>query len=174
MKYRSITLSGQIASGTSTAAKNIAQKLNLKYESAGDFFRKYALEHNIPLYDKAQIPDEVENTVDSKLTELAKSGGWVIDAHYLGYFTKDNPEVLKVLLTCDKQERFKRALNRTHTHIETIEDIKKRENGLDKKFRKLYANENFLNPKFFNLIIDSTHTSQKEVTSKIAGMFEVK
>lgn len=170
--YHSIVISGQIASGTSTAAKNVAQKLNLEYESAGDFFRKYALEHNIPLYDKTQIPDEVENTVDNKLTELAKNTGWVIDAHYLGYFTKDNPKVLKVLLTCKDNERFKRALARHHTHEETIEEIKKREAGLDAKFKKLYSNEDYLDPKFFDLIIDSTHTSQEEVLKQIVEKFK--
>ncbi|MEK7580804.1 MAG: cytidylate kinase family protein [Patescibacteria group bacterium] len=169
--YRSIVISGQIASGTSTAAKNVAQKLNLKYESAGDFFRKYALEHNIPLYDKAQIPDNVDQEADAKLAELAKSGGWVIDAHYLGYFTKDNPEVLKVLLKCEDKERFKRALARHHTHAETVEEIKKREVGLDAKFKKLYSNEDYLDPKFFNLQIDTTNKPEEEVLKQIVDKF---
>lgn len=170
--YKSIVISGQIAAGTSTAAKNVAEKLNLKYESAGDFFRKYVLEHNIPLYDKAQIPDALDQEVDAKLTELAQSGGYAIDAHYIGYFTKDNPDVLKILLTCDEDERIKRALARKHTHAETPEDIKKREVGLDKKFRKLYADEDHVDPKFFDLTIDTTNTSQEEVNKKILNKFQ--
>src|SRR5574338_594149 len=124
MAYKSIAISGQIASGTSTAAKNVAQALGFQYESAGDFFRKYVLSHNIPLYDKAQIPDDVEREVDGRLLETAKKGEYVIDGHYIGYFTKDDPEVLKVLLLCQDDVRFKRALKRTHTHAETIEEIK--------------------------------------------------
>mgnify|MGYP003394342871 CR=1 FL=1 len=172
MKYSSIALSGQIAAGTSTASKNVAKKLNLNLESAGDFFRKYVLDNNIPLWDKGQIPDNLDQEVDKKLTALAKNGGYTIDAHYIGYFTKDMPNVLRVLLTCQDEERFKRALSRVHTHKETIEDIKKREDGLDVKFRKLYSDEYFLDPKFFTLKIDTTNTTQEEVAKKIIDEFE--
>src|SRR5438128_2470645 len=153
MKYRSIAISGAVASGTSTAAKTLAEKLNLKYVSAGDFFREYALANNFPLYDKEKIPDELDKKMDEELTELAKKGGVIVDAHYIGYFTKDDPQVLKVLLTCDYEIRISRALSRSHTHQETEEEIKLREEGLDKKFHKLYADENYLNPEFFDLVV---------------------
>ncbi|HSX18941.1 MAG TPA: cytidylate kinase family protein [Candidatus Saccharimonadales bacterium] len=171
MKYSSIAISGQIASGTSTAGKALAQQLGLKYESAGDFFRKYALENNIPLHDKELIPDDLDKDVDQELTKLAQNGGYIIDAHYIGYFTKDAPSVLKVLLTCDEQERIKRALAREHTHKENAEEVKLREQGLDKKFRRIYADENYLDPKFFNLTIDTTNTQPEDVVKKIINRF---
>ena len=170
-KYTSIAVSGPIAAGTTTTAKALAEKLNLRYESAGDFFRNYVLERNIPLHDKAQIPDELDREVDEKLTEMAKNGGVVIDGHYIGYFTPDMPHVLKVLLTCDYQTRIQRAIERSHTHTETEEEIKLREEGLDKKFRKLYADENFLDPKFFDLVIDTTKTDKDEVVEEITKKF---
>lgn len=171
MQYKSIVISGQIAAGSSTAAKTLAQKLNLKYHSAGDFFRQYMLEHNIPLYDKAQIPDELDHKIDRQLTNLADHGGVIIEADYIGYFTRTMPHVLKVSLTCDYQIRLKRALARVHTHTETEEEIKLREKGLDTKFRKLYAKENFLDPKFFDLVIDTTHASPEEVVERISKKF---
>lgn len=171
-KYKSITLSGPIASGTTTAAKSLAEKLNLEYHSAGDVFRQYALEHNIPLHDKMNMPDKLDREVDEKMAKLADTGGVVIDAEYIGYFTRDMPHVLKVLLTCDYQTRIKRALARTHTHAETEEDIKKREEGLDKKFRKLYADEYFLDPKFFDLVIDNTNIPSEKVVEKIVEEFK--
>lgn len=167
MAYSAITLSGPIASGTSTTAKALSEKLNLKYESAGDFFRKYMLENNIPLHDKAKIPDELDQEVDAAMTKLADKSTVVIDAHYIGYFTREMSQVLKVLLTCEYETRINRALSRTHTHNETVEEIRLREEGLDKKFRKLYADENFLDPKFFDLVIDTTNTTEEEVTGKI-------
>lgn len=172
MKFRSIVISGQIAAGSSTAAKTLAQKLNRQYHSAGDFFRQYFIEHNIPLYDKAQVPDKLDQQIDQELTKLADQEGVVIDADYAGYFTRNMPHVLKVLLTCDYQTRLARALTRVHTHVETEEEIKKREEGLDTKFRKLYANENFLDPKFFDLVIDTTNTSPEEVTKQIINKFK--
>lgn len=172
MAYTSITLSGQIASGTSTTGKTLAQKLNLKYESAGDFFRNYAMENNIPLHDKSQIPDDLDQKIDQELTALAQKGGVVVDAHYIGYFTREMPNVLRVLLTCDYETRINRALSRTHTHQETEEEINLREEGLDKKFRKLYAQDNFLDPKFFDLVIDTTNTTVGEVAERISKRFE--
>ncbi len=170
--YTSIVISGPIASGTSTTAKALSEKLNLDFVSAGDFFRKYALENNIPLYDKEKIPDDLDQKIDGELTTRAQLGGVVIDSHYIGYFTRQMPQVLKVLLTCDYKTRIKRALARVHTHIETEEDIKKREEGLDKKFRKLYAQENYIDPKFFDLVIDTTNTPTEKVVEEILSEFE--
>lgn len=171
MKFTSIAISGTIASGTSTTAKALAQKLNLEYHSAGDFFRQYAIDNNIPLHDKAQIPDNLDQKIDNELAELANNGEVVVDAHYIGYFTRDMPHVLRVLLTCDYKTRIDRSRSRTHTHTETEEEIKLREEGLDKKFRKLYANESFLDPKFFDLIIDTSNTNQNDVVKEIIEEF---
>ncbi|MEX2028460.1 MAG: cytidylate kinase family protein [Candidatus Curtissbacteria bacterium] len=170
--YKSIVISGQIASGTSTTAQALAKNLSLPLHSAGDFFRKYVLEHNIPLYDKEKIPDDLDRQIDKELTTLAQNGNVIIEAHYIGYFTRDLPQVLKVLLTCDYEIRIKRALARTHTHIETEDEIKKREQGLNSKFRKLYANKNYLDPKFFDLVIDTTTATTEQITDEILKGFK--
>jgi len=169
MTYRSIVLSGPVAAGTTTAAKTLAAKLNLEYHSAGDFFRKYMQDHNIPLPNKEEIPD------DKNLADLLESKKpIVVDGLYQAYFAKDMPHVLKVLLTADEDIRIKRAIERVHTHVETAEDVKKRDRAHDLKFRKLYANENFLDPKFFDLVIDTTNTEQKEVADRVLRKFSTK
>ena len=76
-----------------------------------------------------------------------------------------------MLLTCDEGERIRRALSRTHTHKETAEDVKRRDAAHDAKFRKLYADENFLDPRFFDLVIDTTNTEPEEVAEKIVRKF---
>ena len=173
MKYRSIVISGPVASGTSTAAKALAKKLGLKYHSTGDYFRQYFLDHNIPLYAKEQIPDDVDRKIDEKFTKLAESKkGVVIDSVYAGYFTRNMSHILRVLLTASQDQRTKRAVERTHTHKETAEDVKRRDRAHDLKFRKLYAKENCLNPKFFNLKIDTTNTPEEEVAKKISEEFK--
>ena len=150
----------------------MAKKLNLKYEAVGGFFRKYALEHNIPLYDKEQIPDDLDKKIDEEVTSLAQKGGVIVDGDYIGYFTRDMDNVLKVLLVCDEQTRIERALIRQSTHKETEEEIKLRQQGLYKKFHKLYASEDYLNPKFFDLVIDTTKTPKEKVIATIAKRFQ--
>lgn len=171
MKYKSIAISGPIAAGSTTTAKALAEKLNLEYHSAGDFFRRYMLDHNIPLYDKAQIPDELDRQIDQELANLANKGGVVIEADYIGYFTRNTPHALRVLLTCDEDERIRRAVSRIHTHKETAEEVKKRQEELYKKFHKIYSNEDYLDPKFFDLVIDTTNTPPEKVVEIIKKKF---
>ena len=170
--YKSIVISGPVASGSTTAAKLLNQKLKIPYKSAGDFFREYMLSHNIPLPQKEKIPDDVEKKVDEELTQLASSKSIIIDGLYTGYFARANPQVLKVLLTCDEEERIRRALERTHTHKETAKDVKRRDTAHDAKFRKLDADENFLDPEFFDLVIDTTKTKSEDVAEKIIQRFK--
>lgn len=172
MKYKSITLSGSVASGTSTAAKSLAAKYNFPYKSTGDFFRQYMLDHNIPLPNKEEIPNELERQIDEEFTRMIeKSPGVIVDSLYAGYFTRNMPHVLRVLLTADENTRIERAVTRQHTHKETAEDVKKRDQAHDLKFRNLYSNEDFLDPKFFDLVIDTTHTAPEEVIKKISEKF---
>jgi len=173
MKYKSIVISGPIAAGSSTASKAVADKLGLEYKSAGDFFREYMLKNNIPLYDKEKIPDHLDKKIDlefSKFTDSKK--GYIIDAHYAGYFNRNKKHVLKILLLCDDNVRFKRAMLRKHTHIESIDEIRKREIGLDKKFRKLYADKNFLDPKYFDIVINTAISTIEETAESVIRKFK--
>src|SRR3990167_9377763 len=169
--YRSIAISGPIASGSTTTAKLLAKKLKIPYKVAGDFFRQYMQKQNIPLPQKEKVPDDIERKVDSELTDLiASEKPIIIDGLYIAYFASNMPHVLKVLLTCDEKVRINRALTRTHK--ETAQDVKRRDQAHDAKFRKLYANENFLDPKFFDLIIDTTNTTKEEVIAKILDKYK--
>lgn len=172
MKYRSIVLSGPVAAGTTTAAKALSEKLNLNYKSAGDFFRQYMVEHNIALYKKEDLPDNVDRDFDDEVVKTLKfTTPIVFEGLYAGYFARDMKHVFKVLLLADENERIRRALNRTHTHVETAETVKARDKSHDAKFRKLYTNENFLDPKFFDLVIDTTHLLPEEVNRRILEKF---
>ncbi len=171
--YKSITLSGPVASGTTTAGKTLAKKYNLEYHSAGDFFRKYFKDQGIPLPDKDKVPDELDRKIDEEMTSLLASDKPVIvDGLYYGYFTREMPHVLKVLITANQDVRIKRAEQRISSFPEDAEAVKKRDRLHDVKFRKLYADENFLDPKFFDLVIDTTNTTQEEVIDKISEAFE--
>ena len=168
MKFRNIVVAGDAGTGTTTLARSLAAKLHLKYISAGDFFRQYALEHNIPLWDKAAVPDKVDREVDNKFTEMMKNdSGYIFDSHYGGYFARDMGDNFKVLLTCDPKTAEERIIARDHTHQETPEEIRKRRAGIVAKFKKLYSGENHENPNFFDLIIDTTETNTEKTLEKV-------
>lgn len=173
MKYRSIAICGPVAAGSTTTAELLSEKLKIPYKSAGNFFRQYMLKHNIPLPQKEKVPDDIERKIDKELTDLITSEKpIIIEGLYIGYFSRNIRHILKVLLTCDQEIRIQRALSRNHTHKETAQDVIERDLAHDLKFRKLYADENFLDPKFFNLVIDTTNTSVEEVVIRIIQKFK--
>jgi cytidylate kinase len=164
--YRNIVVCGDVGTGTTTLAKGLAKKLGWEYLSAGDIFRKYHKEHGIPLWDKASIPDELDKKVDTGFFEkMKKESGLVVDGHYAGWFAKDLKSVFRILLTCDKKVADDRIISRQATHQETPEQIEERRKQLRDKFKKLYSSEDYEDPEFFNLIIDTTNTSIEDTLS---------
>lgn len=173
MKYRNIVVAGDIGTGTTTLAKKLAEKLELKYKSTGDFFRAYAKENNIELWDKESVPDEVDQEVDNQFTKLLENeSGYVVDSHYAGWFARDIADVFKVLLTCDPKVAEERIITRDHTHQENSMEVQKRREGIIAKFKKLYSQENHEDPKFFNLVIDTTQTDQAQTLAKVMAEIE--
>src|SRR3989304_6553398 len=155
MKYRNIVVAGDVGTGTTTLAESLAQKFGWKHISSGDIYRNYALEHNIKLWDHSAIADEIDQRIDQEfLNKVTNQSSIVFDTHYGGYFARNLKDVFKILLTCDPKEAERRILRRKHTHIETIQDIRKRRIENQKKFNKLYDPRTPEEPEYFNLIID--------------------
>ncbi|OGY27173.1 MAG: hypothetical protein A2Z42_01995 [Candidatus Woykebacteria bacterium RBG_19FT_COMBO_43_10] len=170
--FRNIVICGDVGTGTTTLAKGLAEKLGWKYLSAGDFFRAYHKKHNIPLWNKAAIPDEVEKKIDYEFLEKMKKEDHVVfDTHYGGWFGKDIADLFRILLTCDKDAATKRILERDHTHKETPQEIDERRTQIRAKFKKLYSSDNYEVPKYFNLIVDTTTTDANEtLTTALAAI----
>lgn len=172
-KYTSISISGPVASGTTTAAREVANKLSIEYQSAGDYFRQYMIEHGIDIYKKEDIPDKIDIDFDDEVKKTLKSATPIVfEGIYSGYIARDMKHVMKILLIADEKVRIKRALNRTHTHTETPETVRARDKSHDAKFRKLYDDENFLDPKLFDLVIDTTNISIEDTNKKILREFK--
>ncbi|OGY31804.1 MAG: hypothetical protein A3A57_02840 [Candidatus Woykebacteria bacterium RIFCSPLOWO2_01_FULL_41_12] len=172
VKYKNIVVSGNVGTGTSTLAKGLTEKLAWRYISAGDFFRDYFKNHNIPLWDKSKIPDDLDKKIDLDYFEkMKKESNIVFDSHYGGWFARDLPDVFKIVLICDKKEATKRIIEREHTHKERPEEVEKRRIQLKKKFRKLYSNDDYEDPKFFDIVIDTGSSSAEETLEKVYQAF---
>ena len=174
MKYKNIVISGDIGTGTSTLAKNLAKNLGWKCLSVGDLFRRYALEHNIPLWDKASVPIEEEKKVDySFQKKMAAVSKTVFEGHYSGWFAKELNESFKILLKADLEVALGRAVKRLdHTHVETREEVLKRRKGITLKFHKVYSSDDYLDEKYFNIAIDTTNISPDEVLKIALDAFQ--
>lgn len=172
MKYKNIVISGDVGTGTSTLAKGLATKLGWEHLSAGDIFRPYFKEKNIPLWNKSKIPDSFDKEIDNGFLEKMKtSNDIVFDSHYGGWFARDLDRVFKILLTTDKEVATKRIIDRQHTHKETSKEIEMRRKQLGNKFKKIYSSDNYEEPKYFHLVIDTTHIGVEETINKSLRAF---
>lgn len=170
--FNNIIVCGDVGTGTTTLSKELAKKLGWRHISAGNFFRKYFKKHNIPLWDKLSVPDKIDKKIDYELLErMRNEKGIVLDAHYGGWFARDLSDVLRILLICDKSIATQRVLDREHMHKETPEEIEKRRVQLREKFHQLYSPDDYENPKYFHLIIDTTVTGKEDSLSRALRAF---
>src|SRR3989338_7818922 len=149
--YKNITVSGGIATGTSTLAKNLAQTLGWRRINAGDIQREYdrkrGVDENFAGSDTRT--DEHEKEIEAMTKEkLATESNLVYEAWLSGFVARDIPSVLKVLLVCDDALRIDRVVNRDKmTVADAKKQIESREQGNLKKWKEIYGDFEFWDPK---------------------------
>ncbi len=171
-KYRIITVSGKIASGTSTLAGNLSRFLKWKHINVGEIQRRYDRTHHIHenMHGAEARSDRHENEIDAMTkTMLAKESDVVYEAWLAGFMAKDIPGILKVLLTCSHEDiRIDRVMNRDNTGVDEAKAwIKQRESENLRKWQKLYGPYDFWNPRYYNLIIDTYQCGPMETMGKV-------
>lgn len=165
-KYRNITISGKIATGTSTLAKNLERILGWKRINAGDiqreFDRKRGMDENFSGSDTRT--DEWERGIEAMTQEkLTNESKLIYEAWLSGFVAKNIKGVLRVLLMCDDALRIDRLVNRDNMSVdEAKKQIESREKGNIKKWQKLYGNHDFWDPKYYQLVINTYATGPNE------------
>ena len=165
-KYNNITVSGRIATGTSTLAKNLERALGWKRINVGDlqreFDRKRGKSEHFSGSDTRtdQWEKDIEAMTQEKLTNENKL---IYEAWLSGFVAKEIKGVLRVLLTCDDALRIDRLVNRDNMSVdEAKKQIESREKGNIKKWQALYGKHDFWDPKYYQLVIDTYATGPNE------------
>lgn len=168
-----ITISGKAGSGKSTIAKELAKKLKLKHYSIGDLMRKIAKEKNMSLNELSKLAEKdksIDMELDKKNIGLREEDNFVIDGRLPAYFIPYAN--LKVFLDCDDRVRAeriskdKRSDEKSKNIKELIKKIKQREQSERKRYKELYKID-YHDKKLYDLMIDTTKLSVKEVIEKI-------
>jgi len=171
-KYRIITVSGKIAVGTTTLAKNLARHLGWKHINVGaiqrEFDRKSGIHENMQ-GAKSRSDDHEKSIDDATLNMLVKDENLIYEAWLSGFMAKGVKGVLKVLLYCLHDDiRIDRVSNRDRIGItEAKKWIKQRESENVAKWKKLYGDYDFWNPKYYDLVIDTYKTGPMETMGKV-------
>ena len=165
-----ITISGRIASGTTTLAHNLSKQIGWELLEGGELFRKFHEEH---LNDKSEIavdqrPDEFDLEYEEKIKEILKSETHrIIQSHLSGFDAQGIPDIFKILVICEDNEgndhpdiRIDRLVNRKKISVEDAKkEIAEREKNNLEKWRRMYANGDpnwvYWDPKYYDLIINT-------------------
>lgn len=159
-KYKNIAVSGKIAVGTTTLAKNLKKALGWKHINAGDIQREYDRKHHINENKQGALarPDDHERQIDEMTKNiLMKEPHIIYEAWLAGFMARNIPHTLKILVYCSENAvRIDRIMNRNKVTLEEAKEwLKTRELENIQKWEKLYGNYDFWNSKYFDIVIDT-------------------
>ncbi len=171
-KYRNITISGKIAVGTTTLAKNLIQVLSWKYINTGELQRQWDREHGVNENEHGALlrSDDHERSMEALAKKtLSEKSHIVYEAWLSGFVARKIEGVLKVLVICsDEAIRIDRVVNRDKVTVSEAKlFIKTREEENISKWHKLYGNFDFWDPSYYDLVIDTFSSGSMETLGKV-------
>lgn len=177
---RMITISGRIASGSTTLGHKLAEILGWRHVEGGEVFWE-AIRTKMGLSEKDTDlrPDKEDEDFDASLKKiLMNSENLILETKLAGFNAQGIPEVFKIGVICEDEEgqdktdiRIDRLINREKISIEQAkEEVIDRERNDLGKWRKMYVggdqNWNYWDKKYYDLVIN-TYSHNQDETLKI-------
>ena len=166
-----ITVGGYPGSGKSTLCKLLISRYltNYTYSYTGQIFRDMAAEKNMSIeefYKQMASDPEGERAIDQRQAELMRSEEYLVVDGRMAAFQSTHFDMCKVLLTVDLEEGARRIQSRENKGKslgQTLKEMKSRMEDERMRYRNLYRIEDFLDPKHYNLVLDTTKTNAEEI-----------
>jgi cytidylate kinase len=174
---RMITVSGRIASGSTTLGHRLAKILGWRHVEGGEvFWEAVRTKMDLEEKDTNLRPDKEDEDFDASLKKiLQNSKNLILETKLAGFNAQGIKGVYKIVVICedelgnDKADiRIDRLINREKISIEEAkgEVIEREENDLE-KWRRLYAkddpNWNYWDKKYYDLVVN-TYSYNKDET----------
>lgn len=178
---RIITVSGRIASGSTTLAHKLSKELGWRHIEGGEVFweavrAKMGLEEK----DTNLRPDKEDEDFDASLKKILTSGkNLIVETKLAGFNAQNIPGVFKIAIVCEDESgndqtriRIDRLVNREKISVgKAKEEIMVREKNDIEKWRRIYAGGDpkwtYWDKKYYNLVIN-TYSNNQEETLKMA------
>lgn len=175
---RIITVSGRIASGSTTLARHLAEKLSWKHIEGGDiFWERVRTRLNLDSKDTHKRPDDEDQIFDEELKNIIKNEkDIVLETKLAGFNAQGVSGVFKVLVICEDLDgadhmdiRMDRFINREKRTVEEAkaELIEREKNDLE-KWRRIYAGNDsewvYWDRKYYDLVINTySHNAEESL-----------
>ena len=174
-----LSISGVPGSGKTSAGKLVAQKLGFSFHSTGGLFRKMAEERGLTINELMKLGEE-DITIHERIDEAQRRLGteqdkFVIEGRLSWHFI---PHSFKILLLCDTREAARRTYEakrasdndrRVEADYQSIEETEKaiiERNASDILGYQKHYGINYLDPKHFDVVIDTTTSTGPEETAQ--------
>lgn len=176
MSYSKITISGSICTGKTTLLKRLEKKLKWPTFMTGQLFRDYVKKHKLDLEGAEEQNEKLTKEVDSKVKEMLHGkGSLIVDGWMSGLSANHLPDVLKILLVCKDDIRYKRFAKREKINYKDakvrVEDRQKSWFDKIEKIHKIKRKE-FTNEKNYTLVIDTSYITPQAVVKKVLEMLK--
>lgn len=173
---RLITVSGRIASGSTTLAKKLSHELSWRHIEGGEIFWE-AVRTRLALSpkDTALRPDEEDAAFDASLKDLLKTQQHiVVETKLAGFNAQGLSDVFKILVICEDpngadqtQIRIDRLVNREQVSIDDAkEEVLVREKNDIEKWQRLYADNDtqwvYWDKRYYDLVINTYSHDQDQ------------
>lgn len=173
---RIITVSGRIASGSTTLAHRLAEILGWRHIEGGEvFWEAIRVKMGISGKDTNLRPDKEDEDFDNSLKRILKEEkNIVLETKLAGFNAQGIEGVLKISVVCEdengkdqKEIRIDRLVNRENISIDQAkEEVVEREINDLGKWRKMYAggdqNWVYWDPKYYDLVINTYSHNQEQ------------
>jgi cytidylate kinase len=168
-----ITIDGKSGAGKGTVAGFLADKLDIEYYSAGDFFRQIADEKGLTVEELSEKADrEVDVEVDRRTFEQGLSESCVIESRIASHVLKDYSD-LKIRLKADLEERAKRVAEREALEAgEARESIRKRDEDNRKRYQHYYGID-MEDLSIYDIVVDNSELNIEETNKLIEKALEM-
>jgi len=169
-----ITISGKIGAGKTELAKSLAKKMNLTHISIGEILGNISIEKNMTINDLMELGKKekwVHEEIDKKTETIGKTkDNLIIDGWIAFHFI---PQSKKIFLEVNEKIGAKRIFNEKREDepdYNSINDLilKSRKRFQDASIAyKKYYNINLLDKSQYEIIIDTSNLTKKQVLNKI-------
>ncbi|MFA6300831.1 MAG: AAA family ATPase [Candidatus Paceibacterota bacterium] len=183
MKKQIITICGDLGSGKSSTAKEVAKILGFEHFSSGDFFRQVGLELGLSINEinkKAETDSKIDEMTDQKLRDMRNEEKIVIDSRTAYHWIPESfkvylelpQDIAKVrILNSIKDDALRKQSEQVSSLDEVYEKMKERFESEQKRYWDLYKINN-KDKNNFDLIIDTNENNLQKVVDTIISRYK--
>jgi len=167
---RILCISGDAASGKTTAARRVAARLpGWRIVSTGARFRELCAELGLDPQQISHLGDDLHRAADERMAEeLAREQHLIAEARLVGYLARDLPDALRVFCACPLEVRAARFREREpeFSEEEALARVSERDRADTDNLRHLYGID-YHDARYYHLVLDTSVLSPDEVADRI-------